>query len=148
MKLSSRCLMFRRRSAALMVGSGSAPRPRAMDRKLPDAGPPCPKVTVLKTLIGLNQASVPCQLLVEGGCGMQYDSLQTGAIYRTRHLLLALCNQGVVGSNPIRSMQLASHRVCCMRRVVFPAAVLVLFASCVSTDHFAPIQSILASETP
>jgi len=45
-------------------------------------------------------------------------------------------------------MQLASHRVRCMRRVVFPAAVLVLFASCVSTDHFAPIQSILASETP
>jgi len=36
-------------------------------------------------------------------------------------------------------MQLASHRVCCVRRVGFLAAVL---------DHFAPIQSILASETP
>src|SRR6266508_996877 len=29
-------------------------------------------------------------------------------------------------------------RGCRMRRVFFPAAVLVLFASCVSTDHFAP----------
>src|SRR2546425_10269368 len=35
---------------------------------------------------------------------MQYVSLETGAIYRTRHLLLALCNQGVEGSNPFRSI--------------------------------------------
>ena len=35
---------------------------------------------------------------------MQYFSLEHGASYRTRHLLLKLCNQGVVGSNPIRSI--------------------------------------------
>src|SRR2546425_8752845 len=35
---------------------------------------------------------------------MHYVSLEPGATCRTERLSLNLCNQGVVGSNPIRSM--------------------------------------------